>query len=54
MSDDLTKDQQIDALSKANAKLSRMLAISEYQKENLKKRITDLETRERERLAESS
>lgn len=34
--DELTKDDIIEALSKDNARLSKQLAISEYQKEQLK------------------
>ncbi len=34
---------ELEALRAANAKLSRLLAISEYQKENLKKKIVELQ-----------
>lgn len=34
--DEPTKDEIIEALSKDNARLSKLLAISEYQKDHLK------------------
>lgn len=40
--DEPTKDDIIEALSKDNARLSRLLAISEFQKEQLKGQCTQL------------
>lgn len=40
--DEPTKDDIIEALSKDNARLSKLLAISEYQKEHLKTQCIEL------------
>jgi chaperonin cofactor prefoldin len=40
--DELTKDDIIEALSKDNARLSKLLAIAEYQKDHIKTQCSEL------------
>jgi hypothetical protein len=51
--DDLTAAERIEALERANARLSKLLAISEFQKERLKKQCTILKEKCQELLINS-
>jgi len=49
----LTDDEYISAIEESNAKLSKQLAISEFQKDHLKKRNSELQQKVTELIRNS-
>lgn len=52
--DEPTKDDIIEALSKDNARLSKLLALSEYQKDHLKTQCSELRKTLTEEMSRNS
>jgi len=52
--EELKKDEIIEALEKSNAKLSNLLAISEYQKDHLKTLVAELRQALAEEISKNS